>query len=86
MEHLAYSPDLAMNNYHLFPALKDHLGSHKFQSDDEVKTAVTRSIFTATQCLQFQPFYFTMKTYWWYTEIVKFHLVVHQQNSLETLL
>lgn len=28
------------NNYHLFPAVKDHLGSHRFQSDDDIKDVV----------------------------------------------
>jgi histone-lysine N-methyltransferase SETMAR len=41
LEHPAYSPDLAPSDFHLFPALKDHLAAHKFSSDD-VKTAVTR--------------------------------------------
>ena len=35
LEHPVYSPDLAPSNYHLFPALKDHLGGHKFQNDDD---------------------------------------------------
>lgn len=39
-EYPAYNPDLAACNYHLFPALKDHLGIHKFQTDDNMKTAV----------------------------------------------
>jgi hypothetical protein len=41
LEHPAYSPDLAPRDFHLFPALKDHLAGYKFSSDD-VKTAVTR--------------------------------------------
>jgi len=41
LEHLPYSPDLAPSDFHLFPALKDHLSGHKFASDD-VKTAVMR--------------------------------------------
>lgn len=61
VEHLAYSPDLAPSDYHLFfypkgsslqpqISLSLHLvwssstlqcrGNHKFQSDDDVKTAV----------------------------------------------
>lgn len=42
MEHLPYSPDLAPSDFHLFPALKDHLADHKFASEDNVKTVVTR--------------------------------------------
>jgi len=41
LEHRPYSPDLAPSDFHLFPALKDHLSGHKFASDD-VKTAVMR--------------------------------------------
>lgn len=41
LQHPVYSPDLAPSNYHVFPALKDHFGGHKFQNDDETKTAVT---------------------------------------------
>ena len=42
LEHPPYSPDLAPSDFHLFLALKDHLSGHKFTSDDDVKTAVTR--------------------------------------------
>jgi hypothetical protein len=41
-EHPAYSPVLAPSVYHLHPAPKARLGSHKFSSDDEVKTALIR--------------------------------------------
>jgi hypothetical protein len=41
-EHLPHSPDLAPSDFHLCPALKDHLSDHKFASDDDVKTAVMR--------------------------------------------
>jgi histone-lysine N-methyltransferase SETMAR len=40
LEHLLYSPDLAPSSYHLFPALKDHFGGHKFKKDDVAKIAV----------------------------------------------
>jgi hypothetical protein len=39
-EHPAYSPDLAPSDFHLFPALKEFLGSRCFRSDEEVKDAV----------------------------------------------
>jgi hypothetical protein len=41
MEHLPYSLDQVPGDFHVFPALKDHISGHKFSSDD-VKTAVTR--------------------------------------------
>jgi hypothetical protein len=42
LEHLPYSPDLVLSDFHLFPALKDHPSGYKFASDDGVKTAVKR--------------------------------------------
>jgi [histone H3]-lysine36 N-dimethyltransferase SETMAR len=42
MPHPPYSPDLAPSDYHLFPKLKEHLGGLRFQTDNEVKTEVTR--------------------------------------------
>jgi histone-lysine N-methyltransferase SETMAR len=42
LKHLAYSPDLAPSDFHLFPAVKDHLAGHKVSSDDDVKTAIMR--------------------------------------------
>jgi len=38
--HLAYSPDLAPSDFHLFPTLKEFLGGRRFLSDEEVKDAV----------------------------------------------
>ncbi|UYV79402.1 hypothetical protein LAZ67_17002480 [Cordylochernes scorpioides] len=35
--HLPYSPDLAPSDFHLFPALKLHLGGMFFANDDEVQ-------------------------------------------------
>jgi len=43
-EYLPCGPDLAPSDFHLFPALKDQLSGHKFVSDDNVKTAVTRPL------------------------------------------
>ncbi|KAK7575531.1 hypothetical protein V9T40_011817 [Parthenolecanium corni] len=40
MTHPPYSPDLAPSDFHLFPALKRHLGGRRFTSDEEVKIAV----------------------------------------------
>jgi len=42
LEHPIYSPDLAPGGCHLLPAPKARLGSHKFSSDDEFKTALIR--------------------------------------------
>jgi hypothetical protein len=42
LEHPAYCPDLAPRGYHLLPAPMARLGSHKFSSDNEVKTALIR--------------------------------------------
>jgi histone-lysine N-methyltransferase SETMAR len=39
-ERPAYSPNLAPGDFHLFPALKEYLGSRCFKSDEEVKHAV----------------------------------------------
>jgi histone-lysine N-methyltransferase SETMAR len=39
-EHPAYSPDLAPNDFHLFPKLKKFLGGRRFKSDKVVKDAV----------------------------------------------
>jgi len=40
--HPPYSPDLAPSDYHMFPALKKHLGGQKFSSDEEVEEAVNK--------------------------------------------
>lgn len=40
INHPPYSPDVAPSDYHLFPALKKHLGGRKFKSDEEVQKAV----------------------------------------------
>jgi hypothetical protein len=34
--HLAYCPDLDPSDFHLFPTLREFLGSRRFKSDDEV--------------------------------------------------
>ncbi|CAK9818349.1 Histone-lysine N-methyltransferase SETMAR [Anthophora quadrimaculata] len=40
--HPPYSPDLAPNDYHLFPKLKENLVGMRFNDDDEVKDEVLR--------------------------------------------
>ncbi len=39
-QHPAYSPDLALFDYHLFPALHHWLGGRRFNDDNAVKVAV----------------------------------------------
>ncbi len=39
-QHPAYSPDLALSDYHLFPALHRWLGGRRFNDDDAVNAAV----------------------------------------------
>lgn len=42
LDRSSYSPGLGPGDFHFYSALKKHLGGHKFQSDQEVETAVTR--------------------------------------------
>ncbi|GBN07049.1 Histone-lysine N-methyltransferase SETMAR [Araneus ventricosus] len=37
-DHPAYSPDLATNDFHLFPELKNWLGGHSFQNYEELRS------------------------------------------------
>ena len=39
--HPPYSPDLAPSDYHLFTALKKHLGGTHFKTQEELKDAVS---------------------------------------------
>lgn len=40
-----YSPDLALSDLRLSPALKERLVGHIFQSDEDVETAATRWLY-----------------------------------------
>jgi histone-lysine N-methyltransferase SETMAR len=40
LEYPPYSPDLSPSDYHLFGPLKEALGGHRFQSDNEVEEFV----------------------------------------------
>jgi histone-lysine N-methyltransferase SETMAR len=40
LDHPPYSPDLAPSDFHLFGALKKHLGGRRFATDGEVQQAV----------------------------------------------
>lgn len=42
VDYPLFSPDLALSDFHLLPALKEHLGSLRLQSDEDVKTMVTQ--------------------------------------------
>jgi histone-lysine N-methyltransferase SETMAR len=39
LKHMAYSPDLAPSDYHLFPNLKKHLKGRKFLNTEEATLA-----------------------------------------------
>ena len=41
-----YSPDLAICDFFLFPTVKDHLHGRKFESREELGTAITESLRT----------------------------------------
>jgi hypothetical protein len=41
LEHPTYSPDMAPSSFHLFPALKQNLGCHRFKGDRVVKIIIT---------------------------------------------
>ncbi len=40
-EHPPYSPDLAPNNFHLFPVMKQAFGSQRFDMTEKIRAAVT---------------------------------------------
>jgi hypothetical protein len=40
LEYLAYNPNMVACNYHIYPALKDHLGIHTFQNEDNCDVVV----------------------------------------------
>ena len=40
IDHIPYSPDLAPSDYFLFPNLKKHLAGRRYESDDDVISAV----------------------------------------------
>uniref|UniRef100_A0A8D8R8P0 Histone-lysine N-methyltransferase SETMAR n=1 Tax=Cacopsylla melanoneura TaxID=428564 RepID=A0A8D8R8P0_9HEMI len=42
LNHPAHSPDLAPSDYHLFTALKLHMGGKRFSTDEEVKQEVEK--------------------------------------------
>ena len=48
LQHPPYSPDLAICDFFLFPTVKDHLRGRKFESREELGTAITEVLRTVT--------------------------------------
>jgi histone-lysine N-methyltransferase SETMAR len=44
LAHPPYSPDLALYDYWLFSRVKEHLWGKRFESEDDINTAVTASL------------------------------------------
>ena len=49
-QHPLYCPDLAICDFFLFPTIKDHLCGRKFESREELGTAITEALRTVTIC------------------------------------
>ena len=49
LQHPPYSPDLAICDFFLFPTVKDHLRERKFESREELGTAITEALRTVTR-------------------------------------
>ena len=49
LQHQPYSPDLAICDFFLFPTIKDHLCGRKFESIEELRTAITEALRTVTR-------------------------------------
>ena len=47
-QHPPYSPDLAICDFLMFPTVKDHLRGRKFESREELGTAITEALRTMT--------------------------------------
>ena len=45
LQHPPYSPDLAICDFFLFPTVKDHLRGRKYESREELGTAITEALF-----------------------------------------
>jgi len=48
LEYMAYNPDMGACDYHLYAALKDHLGIHAFQNEDNCDEVVLTAGHTHT--------------------------------------
>ena len=49
LPHLAYSPDLAPSDFHLFGPLKDSLRGRRFGCESELKSAVNKVVETMSK-------------------------------------
>ena len=49
LQHPPYSPDLAICDFLLFSTVKDHLPGRKFESKEELGTAITEALQTVTR-------------------------------------
>ena len=49
LQHLPYSPDLAICEFFLFPTVKDTLRGRKLESREELGTAITEALRTVTR-------------------------------------
>ena len=49
LQHSPYSPDLAICDFFLLPTVKDHLCGRKFESREELGTAITEALRTVTR-------------------------------------
>ena len=49
LQHPSYSPDLTICDFFLFPTVKDHLRPRKFESREQLGTAITEALQTVTR-------------------------------------
>ena len=49
LQHSPYSPDLAICDFFLFPTVKDHFRGRKFESREELGTAIMEALRTVTR-------------------------------------
>ena len=49
LQHPPYSPDFAICDFFLFPTVKDHLRGWKFESREELGTAITKALRKVTR-------------------------------------
>ena len=49
LQHPPYSPDFAICDFFLFPTVKDHLRGRKFESREELGTAITKALRKVTR-------------------------------------
>ena len=49
LQHQPYSPDLAICDFFLFPTVKDHLPGRKFETREELGTAIMEALRTVAR-------------------------------------